>query len=105
MGYPRKTIATLLIVCLLGIRTAQSESIPLERSGGVYVVPVRINDAIKIPFVLDSGAGDVQIPIDVFLTLVRTGSVGPRDHVGQATYKQANGALIRGDRYVIHKMA
>jgi hypothetical protein len=52
MDHPGKTIATLLIAYLLGIVPAQSESILLERAGGVYVVPVRINDAIKIPFVL-----------------------------------------------------
>jgi hypothetical protein len=29
------------------------------------MVPVRINDAITIPFVLDSGAGDISVPEDV----------------------------------------
>jgi peptidoglycan hydrolase-like protein with peptidoglycan-binding domain len=44
-----------------------TEEIPLKRNGGVYVVAVRINRAITLDFILDSGASDVLIPFDVAL--------------------------------------
>ena len=51
--------------------------VPMVRSGGTYGLPVLINKAITLDFVLDSGASDVSIPKDVFGTLVRTGKRMP----------------------------
>jgi hypothetical protein len=45
----------------VAIETSQDE-VRLERHAGVFAVPVVINRAISIPFVLDSGAADVQLP-------------------------------------------
>jgi hypothetical protein len=45
---------------------ATCETIQLEQQHGLYLVPVRINGAISLPFFLDSGATAVVIPRDVF---------------------------------------
>ena len=37
--------------------------IPMQEKGGTYVVPVLINKAIILSFVVDTGATDVSIPI------------------------------------------
>ena len=37
--------------------------IPMQEKGGTYVVPVLINKAIILSFVVDTGAADVSIPI------------------------------------------
>ena len=50
-------------------------TIQMEFRDGNYTVPVRINDALTLPFVVDSGASSVVIPADVFLTLNRTGQL------------------------------
>ncbi len=55
------------------------DQIPLQIVGGIYKVPVRINDAITLDFLVDSGATDVLIPADVFLTLFRTGTITEQD--------------------------
>ena len=47
----------------------------MKKERGTYVLPVLINNAITLDFVLDSGAADVTVPADVFRTLVRTGSI------------------------------
>jgi len=60
--------------------------------GGVYVVPVLINDAVTLKFVIDSGAGDVSIPADVVLTMIRAGTLTDADFIGQRTYLLANGS-------------
>jgi hypothetical protein len=48
---------------------AQEEEIPLARQGNTYSVTVLVNGIIPIPFVLDTGAGDVLLPADVVFTL------------------------------------
>jgi hypothetical protein len=39
----------------------------------------------------DSGASDVSIPSDVFLTLIRTGTINKEDIFGKEKYKLADG--------------
>ena len=43
-------------------------SIPMRMEGSTYVVPVQINNAISLDFVIDSGASDVSIPADVVIS-------------------------------------
>jgi hypothetical protein len=50
--------------CGLALRIAAEtpqDEVHLELHKGVFAVPVVINGAISIPFVLDSGAADVQL--------------------------------------------
>ena len=54
------------------------DEVPLTASGNVFRVPVRVNDAITLSFVLDSGAADVQISADVALTLARVGTISEK---------------------------
>jgi hypothetical protein len=37
----------------------EASEVRLEKRGGAYYVPVRINDTVTIPFVLDTGASDL----------------------------------------------
>jgi predicted aspartyl protease len=55
------------------------------------IVPVMINNAITLNFVVDSGASDVSIPADVVLTLMRTGTLRSSDFLGQQVYTMADG--------------
>jgi clan AA aspartic protease (TIGR02281 family) len=71
---------------------AAEPAISMHSVGGVYVVPVLINDAITLKFVIDSGAGDVSIPADVVLTMIRAGTLTDADFIGQRTYLLANGS-------------
>jgi hypothetical protein len=97
-------IAGLLLV-ILSTLPASSESIELRQSGGVYMLPVRINDTVTVPFVLDSGAAEVALPNDVFLVLRRSGTITDSDYIGNGTYTLAGGATVSSDRYVLHKMS
>jgi len=55
-------------------------------------VPVEINGAITLDFAVDSGAGNVTIPADVYYTLVRTGTIRDSDITGQRTVVLADGS-------------
>ena len=55
----------------------------MNASGGAFEVPVLINNAIRLQFVVDSGASLVTIPSDVVRTLIREGSVQSGDFIGE----------------------
>ena len=59
---------------------------PIDRNGQgrrTFVVPVLINNAITLDFVVDSGATDVSIPEDVVITLMRAGTIQAADFRGR----------------------
>jgi predicted aspartyl protease len=78
-----------------------SSNIPLQEEGGALVVPVSINDAITLKFIIDSGAADVSIPADVFLTLMRAGTIDKSDFIGSRTYELADGSTVPSPTYRI----
>ena len=94
----------LLLLLLMVAANTNAETIPLEHNHGIYMVPVRINDTITLPFVIDSGASEVAIPSDVFLTLTRSGSIEPRDALGRGTYKLADGSTQESERFLLHEV-
>jgi clan AA aspartic protease (TIGR02281 family) len=81
-----------------------SISVPMQMEGGTYVVPVLINGAITLDFVVDSGAADVVIPADVVSTLLRTKTIGTSDFVGQQTYVMADGSQAPSDVFIIRSL-
>jgi clan AA aspartic protease (TIGR02281 family) len=79
-------------------------SASLESQGGTYVVPVLINNAITLNFIVDSGATDVSIPADVVMTLVRTGTLKEDDFIGKQTYALADGSTVPSDTFRIKSL-
>jgi clan AA aspartic protease (TIGR02281 family) len=68
------------------------------------MVPVRINGAITLNFLLDTGATVVAIPGDVFLTLMRTGTLKTSDFLGTETYTLADGTEHVSKRFVLREL-
>jgi len=81
-----------------------ADEVPLEQQGGTFVIPVRINGAITLPFIIDSGAADVQIPADVFSTLIRANTILPGDIVGRQTYRMADGSTREEPRFFVREL-
>jgi Aspartyl protease len=92
--------AVVAIVTAPAERADASREIPLVREGGVYEVPVTINGWLERPFILDSGASDVQVSADVFLTLYPRGAPAPRFLPG-VSYRLADGRVVSSRRFVI----
>ena len=75
----------------------------LNSDGGVLTVPVEINGAITLDFIIDSGASDVSVPADVVSTLIRT-PIRPSDFIGQQTYILADGTEAPSAVFVIRSL-
>lgn len=99
------TLGALLGWMALSVGAAFAEErIPMTETGGVYSVPVQVNGALAIDFVLDTGASMVMIPADVALTLKRTGTVTAADELQKAEYELADGSVVEHRRIVFRTL-
>lgn len=78
--------------------------VPLTSSGGVMTVPVTINEQVVAEFTVDSGASDVTVTEDLFLSLIQKGSISPDDYVGTSKYVLADGSVITSPVFTIRKL-
>jgi len=81
-----------------------ARSVPMTNIGGTYAVPVLINNAITLNFVIDSGASDVSIPADVVMTLIRTGTLSNSDFIGTQIYRLADGSTTPSRTFRIRSL-
>lgn len=84
--------------------TPGAAAVPMKKEGGTYVVPVLINNAITLDFIVDSGASDVTIPEDVVSTLIRTGTIRDTDFIGEKTYVLADGSRVKSKTFRIRSL-
>ena len=76
----------------------------MVKKGGVFSVPVLINNTLTLDFMVDSGASDVSIPEDVVRTLVRTGTIKDTDFTGEQTYILADGSKVKSKTFRIRSL-
>ena len=65
---------------------------------------VRINGAITLDFIVDSGASDVHIPADVAVTLARAGTIASSDFIGDREYRIADGSTLKSSRFILREL-
>ncbi|QJD29332.1 retropepsin-like aspartic protease family protein [Methylococcus geothermalis] len=83
----------------------QTNELSLVQNGGVYEVPVTLNDVLKINVILDSGATDVSIAPDVALTLIRTGTIQKSDWLPGKIYQFADGSQAKSFRFRLRSVS
>jgi hypothetical protein len=86
-----------------GVGTGDT-AVQMVSDGGTFKVPVTINGQLTLNFTVDSGASDVSVPADVFMTLVRTGTITDADFLDKQTYKMADGSTVPSQRFVIRSL-
>ncbi|MGO9950730.1 MAG: retroviral-like aspartic protease family protein [Dissulfurispiraceae bacterium] len=87
------------------LRAWSTTEVPLENPGsGVYELPVKINGVLTLKFILDSGASEVNIPADVALKLLRTGTITYRDFLPGKSYALADGSILKSSRLNIREL-
>jgi clan AA aspartic protease (TIGR02281 family) len=85
-------------------RSVSGSTTQMKREGGTYVVPVLINNAITLDFMVDSGASDVSIPADVVSTLIRAGTIKNTDFIDEQTYTLADGSKVKSHTFRIRSL-
>lgn len=83
---------------------ANCAEIRLINKGGIYELPVKVNGVITLNFILDSGASEVNIPADVALTLIRTGTINENDFLPGKKYTLADGSTVKSPRFLIREL-
>jgi predicted aspartyl protease len=86
------------------VRTSDIDEVALVQSGRLLEIPVQINGAITLNFIIDSGASDVQIPFDVFSTLARANTIEKADLIGEQTYVLADGSKQKYPKFLIREL-
>ena len=94
-----RVFSLLPLVALVPL--ASATEVPLVKTGGVYAVPVQINGAITLNFIVDSGAAEANIPADVVMTLIRANTIAPSDFLPGRTYVLADGTHVESSRFTI----
>jgi predicted aspartyl protease len=89
---------------LAALNLSEQIKVPMTRVGGTFEVPVEINGAITLKFVVDSGASDVTIPADVVGTLIRMDTIKPSDFIGRQTYVLADGSESPSTVFMIRSL-
>jgi clan AA aspartic protease (TIGR02281 family) len=103
---PAASATTVALAPPLAVSPAASagDEVSLTEKGETYLVPVRINDAITLDFLIDSGASDVLIPADVAMTLFRTKTLAGGDFLGERTYVLADGSKLPSARFTLRQL-
>jgi clan AA aspartic protease (TIGR02281 family) len=106
------TVAILLAGCddrhswpsSLSMAPLPPGSVAMQQVAGVYTVPVTVNGALTLDFMIDSGASHVSIPADVFRELVRAGTVDENDFVGTQNFMLADGSSVPSNTFRIREL-
>lgn len=98
----------LLVVCLsflnCGVGVKKHE-INLDKTlGGIYEIPVTLNDKIDCKFILDTGCAETLISNHLFLFLVANGLVNQDDMLPSRDFMLGNGTIITCERFILRKM-
>jgi len=84
--------------------SSSAEEVLLKKNGAIFVVPVEINGALTLDFAVDSGASTVTIPINVYNTLLRSGTINDSDMIGQGTVVLADGSKSKLSVFTIRSL-
>ena len=103
-GLPKVVTTTSPLAPVGNKKSSSVVEVPLKEDSGIFVVPIEINGAITLDFAVDSGAGNVTIPADVYYTLVRTGTIKDSDIIGQRTVVLADGSKSKLPTFTIRSL-
>jgi aspartyl protease family protein len=81
-----------------------SDEIALDYHGRQYTLPVRVNGATTVNFVLDSGASVVSLPQDLVEDLTKAGAIAAGDMRGRNVYVTADGKRHRGTWLMLRQL-
>ncbi len=94
----------LCLSLILLVQPALAQTIQLQPHAGGYLISGRVNGAISLDFVLDTGATDVLIPDEAAQALARAGTLTAGDFIGTRTYVLADGSRVPSKRVILREL-
>jgi clan AA aspartic protease (TIGR02281 family) len=91
------------VFSLIVFYVSAQDIIQMEKSGGVYKVPCKIN-GLGLKFIFDTGASDVSISLSEAVFMVKNGYLNESDFRGTETYRIANGDIAEGTKVILRKV-
>ena len=92
------------LMLVLLVTPAVAETIQMQPHAGGYLISGRVNGAVSVDFVLDTGATDVLIPDEVAGALARAGALTAGDFIGTRTYVLADGSRVPSKRVMLREV-
>lgn len=94
MRYNSSIVAAFLLLLMFSL-SAWAAEVPLGESGGIYTVPVQVNQSVELQFLVDPGSAVVVIPRSVLDRLILNGTVRQDDVVGVSVAELADRSLYK----------
>jgi len=96
MRYKPITLAAVFFgILLLAPMPVSGSEVALGESGGVYTVPVQVNQSVTLNFLVDPGAAIVVIPRSALSRLIANGTVSQDDILGTSVAELADSSAYR----------
>jgi clan AA aspartic protease (TIGR02281 family) len=92
-----------IVFALVSFNVSAQDIIQMEKSGGVYKVPCKIN-GLGLKFIFDTGASDVSISKSEAVSMVKNGYLNESDFRGTEAYRLANGDIAVGTKVILRKV-
>jgi clan AA aspartic protease (TIGR02281 family) len=100
---PQIKILSFLFFFLLPMVNITAQTIKMEKDGGVYKVPCKVN-GLALKFIFDTGASDVSISSTEALFMLKNGYLNEDDLGGSEYYRIANGDIAEGTKVTLRKI-
>ena len=88
-------LAAFFLLVLLSSPPTGAAEVALGQSGGIYTVPVQVNQSVTLEFLVDPGSAVVVIPRSVLDRLILNGTVRQDDVVGVSVAELADRSLYK----------
>jgi predicted aspartyl protease len=82
----------------------QQDVVPISRSGRNFTVNATFNGAMTLPFLVDSGAEVVAVPINVFRGLQQRGAIQESDIIDVGYMGNADGSSRKTIKFFIREL-
>jgi predicted aspartyl protease len=76
----------------------------LPTSSSQYELKARLNNIFDIDLLIDTGASNCQITVDLLLTLYRTGALHEDDFIDNEIFILADGSLVENERFLLREI-
>lgn len=101
----KKYLIILVAFLLTSCEGTSQEMINLRREkGGLFEVECTMNDRVTVPFYIDSGCSESTVPIHIYVTLFKAGTINEGDVLPNRTFTLADGSTVEKHRFLLRKI-